>query len=295
MEYGKILRQAFETTIKHKALWFLGMLIFSGSKIPSFGSDTGKLFNDSSTDYPYPAEFTQAIEWFFDYIIIIGAVVLLLTIVLIILHTIATGGMFLGVNQARLGKKPKFGALFKEGSHYFWQVLGLNLILGLVVAVAVVVISIPLLLLAVTIVGLIIAIPGFIVLFAALMLVGVFQIYALQYLVLRRQSIMNSFQSAWKMLRAGIGHSIVMLLLLGLISLGIFIGVVIVIGLAVAVFVGMLFLAAYDVGGAFIWPVAIIGGLVLMVGALFVKGIMTTFSYNVWHLTFIELEKKLTR
>lgn len=299
MEYGKIIRQAYHATMKHKSLWFLGMMIFSGAgaSIPNFSTGGADFFtNDNQSDANAPFAFpTDTLtDWMIQYwwlLVIIGFGLLVCWLVFIILHTIASAGMMIGADQARQAGKPTFGALFKAGAHYFWKVLGMNLLLGLVVGLIAFILSIPLILLAITIIGLVIAIPGFILLFAALMLVVPFQMYALQYLVLRKQSIMQSYQSAWQMMRIHFGHSIVMLLLLALISLGVAFGAIIVFGSVVALLVVLGFVAYMMAGWVLVVPVAILGGMVLFIAGLFLKGIMTTFQYNAWHLTFVECEQ----
>lgn len=300
MDYGKILKQAYHATFKHKSLWFLGMLVFSGVKfsVPNFGTNSAELFNNGMFSDADPSlgsgmeNFGSSIADYWWVIAIVMGLVLVLWLVALVLNNIAVAGMMIGADQARQGGKPTFVSSFKAGLPYFWKVLGMNVLLGLAVGGVVVVISIPLVLLAITIVGLIIAIPGFILLFAALMIVVPFKMYALQNIVLRQQSIMDSYKSAWYMLRHNFGNSIVMVLFLGLIGFGVAFGALIIFGLVAGIFVALGFVAYAVAQWVLVVPIIIIGALVLIILTFLLKGIMTTFKYTVWHLTFIELEQK---
>lgn len=299
MEYSKILKQAFEYTKKHRSMWWLGMLVASGGGGLSNANLPADFGDSAFTDSEIQRVVNSASNWVVEYwyiVIMLGLLLLAIILLSIILHFIATAGLYYGANQARLGKHVTFKAMCKAGMKPFWRVVGLHLLIGLASVLAVGVPIVVLVLIGITIIGLVIAIPAFIVfliaLFPFMAALGIITTYATQYVVLDNEHILDSIRKAWKLLRSNLSDSAVIYLLTIVINIGIVlasIGIILIIAIPFAI-IGFI---AYNASG---WiPVIIVAALglvVVSIAMLFVKGIKHTYFFNVWHLTFAELKAK---
>lgn len=299
MEYSKILKQAFEHTKKYRSMWWLGMLVVSGGGgfSNSIPTDFGDSVGPSSTDID---RFTNAAtSWAVEYwyiLVMIGVLLLALMLLSFILHYIATAGLYIGANQARLGKRPTLKGMFKAGTKPFWRVVGLHLLVGLANVVFIAIPLVIIVLIGITIVGLIIAIPAFIIFLIALFpftaVVSILKTYATQYVVLDDANIMDSLRNAWQLFRSKLGDSAVMFLLSAVIAIGIgvvTIGIVLLLCIPFAI-IGFI---AYNASGWIpVIVVAAVGLAILCIVLLIIKGIKQTYFFNLWHLTFAELKGK---
>lgn len=300
MEYSKILKQAFEFTKKHRSMWWLGMLVASsggGASNINIPSDFGESAGPSGAEMDaYVRTFTDWAVTYWYILVMIGLLLLALALLSIVLHFIATAGMYYGANDARLGKKPTFKNMFKAGVKPFWRLAGLHILIGLGSFLA---IGIPLaliILLGITIIGLVVAIPAFIIfiiaLFPFIAALSIITTYASQYVVLEDARIIDSLRQAWKLFRSTLGDSVVMYLLSIVVGIAMFL-----ITAAVAIMVMIPFaiigFIAYNASGWIpVIIVAAIGLILLSVILLIIKGIKHTYAFNMWHLTFAELKTR---
>ncbi|MDP3970949.1 MAG: hypothetical protein Q8P90_04585 [bacterium] len=295
MEYTNILKQAYESARKHKAMWFLGMLVASGgANFSNVGNFNTSDFKSSEMD-PVLNSASQFMESYWWVLIIVGILFLLLMIVMIVLHNVAIGGLYYGAEQARLKKKVTFGDMFRAGSHTFWKVLGTNLLIGAVFGGVGMLIAIPLAILAFTVVGLIVVIPAVLVLIVlaipVMAAVGVLTNYAFQYMTLRKQGVIDSLKMGWLMLKNNVLDSFVMFLFMMLVGIGFAIVSILIAVFIILPFAIIGFIAYNSAGWVPVITVVLIGLLVLWIVMTFIKGIRNAYTFNVWHLTFVELEK----
>ncbi len=299
MEYSKILKQAFEHTKKYRSMWWLGMLVASGgggisNSIPTDFGDTG---GPSSSDID---QFTTAAaSWAVEYwyvLVMIGVLLVALILLSIILHYIATAGLYTGASEARQGKRPTFKGMFKAGTKPFWRVFGLHLLIGLATVVLIGVPILVIILTGITIIGLVIAIPAFIVFIIALLpftaIISIIRTYATQYVVLENERIMDSIHKAWKLFRSTLSDSVVMYLLNIVIGIGIGLASIFVALLIIVPFAIIGFIAYNATGWISVIVIAAVGLVLLSVVMLIIKGIKHAYFFNFWHLTFAELKSK---
>lgn len=297
MEYSKILKQAFEHTKKYRSMWWLGMLVVSGggSFSNSFPSDFGDSGGPSSTDIDHYT--TAATNWAVEYwyiLVMIGVLLLALILLSFVLHYIATAGLYIGANEARLGKRPTFKGMFKAGTKPFWRVVGLHVLIGLANVLFILIPLIVIVLIGITIVGLIIAIPAFIMFLIALLpftaVVSIVRTYATQYVVLDDMSIMDSLRKAWQLFRIKLSDSVVMYLLSVVVTIGVGLATIAIVLLICLPFAIIGFIAYNALGWTTVIVVAAFGLAILSIVLLIIKGIKQTYFFNFWHLTFAELK-----
>lgn len=295
MEYSKILKNAFEATKKYKAMWLLGMFVASGSSgcVGRFPSGFNSMNFDSFSQGSDVFDAVKLVEyWWIVALVVI--LVFFLMIISVAFHNIAVGGMFYGAKQAAMNQSVKFNDMFRVGWKNFAKMFGLHFLVKGTLALALVCISIPLIALAFTIVGLIIVIPAAIILLFALIPVSVavqiLLMYARQYIVLQQQTIMNSLKLSWQLFKAHVGDSIVMYLLTGVIGFGITI-VTVLIALIICIPFAILGFILYTVfSWAGVVAVATLGISVLLSALYIIKGISQAFMFHLWHGAFAELQ-----
>lgn len=299
MEYSKILKGALDATKRYKAMWLLGMFVASSasgcnSRFPtSFGSgDFDSLTSEADVFNGFSFE-----QWFSEYWWILALLTMLiffLVIISVVFHNIAVGGMFFGAKQAVANQPVKFNDLFRAGMQYFPKMFGLHVLVKGGLVVAIILMAIPLIALAFTIIGLIVVIPVAIVLLLALIPVGIalqiILMYARQYIVLQQQTIINSLKLGWQLFKTHLADSIVIFLLAMVIGWGVAIAtclVVLVIGLPFAI---LGFILYNVISWAGVVGVACLALLVLLVVLYTIKGISQAFMFHLWHRTFAELQ-----
>lgn len=296
MEYSHIFKQAYQSTKKYKAMWWLGLFAAGSASVnlpANFARGFGSAFSDS-----IPSDQLAFTNWFSQYwvfVVAAGILLLLLALIFFVMDVIAYGGMYHGANLARHNQRPTFGGMIKVGAQKFWPLLGMSSLVAICILAGMVIIAIPLILLGFTIVGLVIVIPVTILLVLALIpftiAVSMTMKFAQQYMVLQNKSIMESLKLGWKLLRSHLGDSIIIFLLQWLIGIGIAL-VTFMATLLIAIPFAIIGFVAYQ---ALNWPalvaVVAVGVLVLFVLFLVIKGIVQTFTFNVWHLTFAEFNQ----
>jgi hypothetical protein len=291
MDYGAVLKRTWEITWKYKGLWVLGILAACGNGGNGGGGGSGGRAS-SSIQGDLGNAGANGLQHFFNNIpeetLIIGAVVivallLVLALIFLVLGVIGQGGLIAGFNQVDEGADVNLAEAFSMGTHFFWRILGLKLLLfiaGVVVAIGVLVITI--LTLGIGLFCLLcIGIP-------LLIAVGVYVTLTTVAIVVEDLDVFQAFGRAWNVIRDNVGPVVIM-------------GVILVIGSAI---VGLVFASPFIV---ILVPVItalalgtqsaigtglLVGGicLVLYIPVLIVlNGILTTYVMGAWTLTYRRL------
>jgi hypothetical protein len=291
MDYGAVLKRAWEITWKYKGLWVLGILAACGSGGNGGGGGSGGRAS-SSIQGDLGSGGANGLTQFFNNIpqetLIIAAIVLVslflvIALVALILGVIGQGGLIAGFNQADEGADVNLAEAFGMGTHFFWRILGLRLLLF----VAAVILVIAFIVFAIVTLGLgvfcliCIGVP-------LLILAGVYVTLTTVAIVVEDLGVFEAFRRAWEVIRGNLGAVVVM-------------GVILVLGSAI---VGLLFAAPFIL---ILIPVItamavgtqsalgtgyILGGvcLVLYIPVLIVlNGILTTYVMGAWTLTYKRL------
>src|SRR3990172_2987030 len=253
MDFGAVLKRAWEITWKNKGFWILGILAgcsasgrgnngqaASGFRGYDFGG--GRLPEGQFQGFPELERFFSRGDegtWIAVALAVLG-VILVLALVFLVLGVIGQAGLIAGFARADDGHSIALGEAFNLGMQNFWKVLGIRvvvwvagLIVGITVAVALVAVAIGTLG-----IGLLMLLPLICVLAIVLIPVAwgldAYIILAMVAAVEEGLGVFDAFRKAWETVRANLGPVIVMALILilggGILSavLGVpFIGVIV--------------------------------------------------------------------
>lgn len=300
MDYGKIVKRAFEITKKNPYLWLFGFII----ALVSGGSNFSTSYQSGGENQTLEKLGSFASTYLIA-IIIVALLIFLVWLVLWVVSIMAQGGLINCAKKIEKGEETSLGDGFSVGAHYFWRLLGLSIVLGLIVFFLVLLLLMPIIAVVIVLItqsktaGAELAVPAIFclvlgIIFMVFVLVifgaflGVLSIYAMRQIVLRDGRVFASIKAAWHLIRANLKETALMFLLL------LVIGAVVsmVIGIP-ALLIGIPALLAIISGVGLKNILLIVGGalgfLVLMLILSFLKGIYTTFHSTAWTLTFLEL------
>jgi hypothetical protein len=310
MDFGEVLSKAWQITWKHKILWIFGILAGCGSQVGN-NSFNYSLNDGGGGPGPGPSDipglppglrqfFFSVDQWFNQLspieiaLIIAGALIisLLMFAFFIVLGTIGRIGLVKGALEGDRGAiSLSFGELFQQVQPFFWRVIGLGLLLGLVFlvvggAIGTVVVLFTIFTLGF---GLICLIPLLCLTVPLGWFVGIIVQQAYVALIVENLSITEALQRGWEVTQKNLGPVILMGLILN-------IGVIIIGGGLVALPFTAIALPA--LGGLAVGTDAAVQGGLLVAGLCFVLylpvmivlgGIIRAYYESAWTLTFLRL------
>jgi hypothetical protein len=290
MDFGEVLSKAWQIIWKHKVLWIFGILASCGGG-SSASSNSGWRSSIEQNRWDYQPMINNIPEWQIALIVgIILLAVLFLVVLVIFLSTIGRVGMIRGTVQADRGAdRLAFGELFSGSLPYFWRVFGLNLIVGLAFALAVIIVVVPL---AISIIGLVCLIPLICLLVPIGWFVSVLTEQANIAIVTENLGLMDGLKRGYEVLRANLGPMIVMWLIL---VLGVSLVGGLIIGIPIALIVGPAVIGAFSGnetalgGGLLVSGLCLVAYLPVMIVA---NGILQSFIRSAWTLTYLRLTGK---
>ncbi len=301
MDYGEVLRRAWQITWKYKGLWVLGILsnCSGGGGGGGGGANTQasgfRGYKTGGQGFPQLQHFFNSIAPETWVVIAIVAVLLILVVglALLVLGVIGDGGLIGAFNVADSGGETGLGQAFRMGSTYFWKLLGvrilfwiLALVAGLVLAAAAILVVIGTLG-----IGLLCLVPLLFLLIPAGLIIGVYVMLTQIALVIENLGVFDAFRRAWEVLKANLGAIIVMGLIvivgswvIGLILAVPLIAIVLPVGFALA------FATERAANSGLIFA-----GLCLVVYVpvlIVLNGILRTYVTGVWTLTYRRLTQR---
>lgn len=298
MDFGYVLKRAWQIIWKFKVLWIFGILASCGQASSSGGSNSGYRFsiqenNVSPQIERFFSKLNPGIIWM---LIAIGIIIVLALIVLaILLGTVGRVGLIRGTMKAEQGAdRLAFGELWRDGLTYFWRIFGLNLLIGVIVFLIILALGIIAVVLTIGTLGLFILclLPIICLLVPIMWAVSVIIEQANVALVVENLSITDAIKRSWKVVWDNIGTMLVMSLIL-ILGVGIIGGIII--GLP------LLIVAAPAVVGVTTGTtVAIREGLIVS-GLLFIvylpfllvlSGILRAYTSSAWTLTYLRVTNK---
>jgi hypothetical protein len=298
MDFGYVLKRAWEIIWKFKVLWIFGILAGCGQASGSSGSNSSYRVSNGNGNIP------PRIEQFFNQldsaqitlmVTIAIIVVLLLIIISILLGTVGRVGLINGTMKAEQGaERLTFGELWHDGLTYFWRVFGLNLLIGVIIFVAMLAIFIPGILLTIGTLGIFLAclLPIVCLLVPVMWAVSVITEQANVALVVENLGIFAALKRGWQVVKENAGNMIVMALIL-MLGVGLLGGFIIGLPLVVVLTPALIGIAANTAD-------ALRNGLIIA-GLLFVaylpvllllSGILRAYTSSAWTLTYIRLSTK---
>jgi hypothetical protein len=290
MDFGEVLSKAWQIIWKHKILWIFGILASCGGG-SSASSNSGWRSSAQQNGWDYQPMINNIPEWQIALIVgIILVVIFVLVVLAIFLSTVGRIGMIRGTVQADRGAdRLSFGELFSGSLPYFWRVFGLNLIVGLAFALAVIIVVVPL---AISIIGLFCLIPLICLLVPIGWFVGVLTEQANIAIVTENLSITEGIKRGYEVLRTNLGPMILMWLILGL---GVSLVGGLIIGIPIAFIVGPAVIGAISgndtalSGGLLVTGLCLVAYLPVMIVA---NGILQSYIRSAWTLTYLRLTGK---
>jgi hypothetical protein len=298
MDFGYILKRAWQIVWKFKVLWLFGILASCGQASGSSGSNSGYRYSSQNNNISPQIEhwFASLSPGLIALLIVIAIIVVLALIVIaILLGTVGRVGLIRGTLKAEQGaNRLTFGELWREGLTYFWRVFGLNLLIGVIIFLAVVILTILGVVLTIGTLGIfVLCLLPLICLFVPVAwAVYVIVEQANIALVVENLGITDAIKRGWQVVVDNIGNMIVMSLILILgVSLigGAIIGLPLLIVAAPAI-------AGFATGTSdAIRNGLIISGLFFIVYLpflLLLSGILRAYTSSAWTLTYLRLTRK---
>jgi hypothetical protein len=295
MDFGYVLKRAWQIIWKFKVLWIFGILASCGQAGSSGGSNSGFRFSGQETN------IGPQIEGFFNrlnpavivFLIGLGIFFILALIVLaILLGTVGRVGLIRGTVKAEEGvQRLTFGELWRDGLKYFWRVFGLNLLIGVIIFFAVTAVVIIMIIPTVFTLGLCL-IPLMCLFIPVMWAVNVVIEQANIALVVENLGITEAISHGWQVVKNNIGNMIVMSFILFLgVSLigGIIIGLPLLI-VAAPAFVGIAAGTTEALRNGMIVSVFLF--LVYLPILLLLSGILRSYTSSAWTLTYLRLTTK---
>ncbi len=319
MDYGSLIRQAWQYTWRFKFLWVLGL--FAPSTVGSCSSSPGGGGSVSAGDSSWTPdriapELGRAMgetgNWFMrnmDIILLVAVLAALIGFAFFVVSIIAQGAMARGTADVALGRPVTLGQAWGTGLRLFWRYLGLLLVLiGLFILVAILIgilVALAVLVgsllegsaqMAFVIISVLVGIVFFLAVIALSVAIGVAAAFAQRAIAVEDVGPIHALRIGFGLLRGHAGSSA----LVWLISLGLGIGVGLAILLATFILllplggvVAILFITTGASGVSIAFTV--IAAILLIAGLWFLSAIANTFFWHYWTLTYLNFTGRLTR
>lgn len=291
MDFGRVLKRAWDIVWQHKILWLFGFLVFLTSHPGNWGGDNVRYTFDRWD--LHPPEWGQVA--IITMLVLLG---LLILIALLVLATIARGALIEGVRQAEEEGQVSGKKAWQMGVARFWSLLGIGLLLFL----AMIVLILPLIALIVVGVAIseasgtapeanVLLVCGVCLCALPLAIVGIalnlIRVYADRACVLEKLGSVDAIGRGWEVLKQNIGSTLVVgliLLIINLIIGAIFFGGALTLGVPTA---GILSAGRVGVIGKLgLCCLGLIGLLIVW----FVGSIVQAFTSAMWTLTYMALK-----
>jgi hypothetical protein len=300
MDFGYVLKRAWQIIWKFKVLWIFGILASCGQASNSAGSNSGYRFSGhNNVTYPFEYTFGQLNPGVIAFLIILAIVVVLVLVVLaIVLGTVGRVGLINGTKKAELGaERLTFGELWHDGMTYFWRVFGLNLLVGITIFVVILLLVFLGVVLTIGTLGLFVLclLPLLCLVFPVSWAVYVIIEQANIALVVEDLGIIEAIKRGWKVVWSNLGPMIVMSLIL-LLGVGLIGGIIIglpLFAISTPAIVGfMTGTTAAIRNGLFVSGLFFILYLPFL---LIFSGIIRSYTTSAWTLTYLKLTNKPTQ
>jgi hypothetical protein len=293
MDFGYVLKRAWQIIWKFKVLWIFGILASCGQAGGSGGSNSGYRFSGQDLNLSPNISLPHLDPVIIALLIGAGIFVILALIVLaILLGTVGRVGLIRGTVKAEQGAvRLTFGELWRDGLQYFWRVFGLNLLVGVIIFLGVMAVIMVMIIPTVFTFGLCL-IPLICLFIPAMWVVSVLIEQANVALVVENLGITEAISRGWRVVRDNIGNMIVMSLILFL-GIGLIGGLIIGIPLLIVGTPAMMGVVAGT--SAALRNGMIVSGLLFLVylPVLFLlSGILKSYTTSAWTLTYLRLTAK---
>jgi hypothetical protein len=282
-DIGEVLTRAWQIAWKNKALWWFGgafglffSLILLISMAPVFLLPQ---LSEKSTSYFTPVLMVAFIVFFF-----------LLMLAMYPISAIAQTSLTVGVLDAvQVGDLAPIRDLIKKAFPFFWRVLGLMFLYAFAVTVIVGMIQVIVLLLTVVTfgIGMICAMPLFVLMYPAMYLAIVWMEQAMNGIILDNMSVMEAIKQGWQLVRNN-------LLPVGLLTLVLYFGAGMIMGIVMMPMMFPIFMVPFSLmEHQTSWVIVSLSVLIMvafipLLSAFF--GWWFVFLKAAWILTYLRLK-----
>jgi hypothetical protein len=313
MDFGAVISRALRITWNYKILWILGFLAALGSGGANFNPSSNINYRAGSSDFS-----TAMPPWLQDLVddpgLILGGlaaffcIILIIGFIIMVISTIARGGLIAGVQQIETEGNTTFGRAWSGGASRFLPLLGLDILLFLPVIIVVVVLVA---LFGGSIIaavassqggvndnggaiggliagGLSIFCCGLCVVILYSLLAQAIQVLGERAIVLEGAGVISAISRAWALLRANLGNIILLALVMLVISFAFGLITAVIAGAALLPGMGLAFTdlnrsGALQAGTTILVVILVI--VAMIVGAI-VQTLFITFNSAAWTLAF---------
>ena len=300
MDYGEVLTRAWQIIWKHKVLWIFGIFAGCSGQGGSTGGGSGFTYRGNGSANPssgFVGGFQGGLDHMFQnletwqIVMMITAIVLVILVIVLIfifLNTLGKIGLIRGTYLVEQGNETlSFSELLKGGLPYFWRVFLLNLLIGVTIMLAVIILVVPL---ALSIVGLCILIPLACLLTPLSWAVSIVIEQANIAVVVENLGILKAITRGWEVAKAHIGEMLLMglVLMMGAMIIGAILAIPFFILLAPAL-VGIILQSEPSLRAGIA-----ISGLCLVVYLpvlIVLNGILQSYIHSAWTITYLRLTK----
>ena len=313
MDYGRVIKDAWDLTWRHRFLWLLGFFVGGGAQ--SCGS--GLTYNYDQSNYQQmPPESRQAISAFLAWVqanagLLIALAILLLAlgIVFLVVSFIAQGGLTRAGADLRRGVPVSPGDAWRYGLRFFWRYVGLFFLLALVgFGIALVTALLFALFFGILsllgdggriifgIIGALIAIAAAIAFVVFAIALGIVVTYAQRAIAIEDVGVFDALGRGTDLLQRRIGPSLVFWLLSIVLSIGAVLALMVVFAIVLvplALFGVLIYFASTATPVAFIIYL-VIAFVVFLAVAFVVSAIVNTFFWNYWTCAYLDLTAPAT-
>lgn len=301
MDFGNILRRAWEIIWNNKILWLFGILAACGSGGGGGGGGGNFSANASSGDLrnfpPEMQRFFSNLERSFGRIdegeifglfILLFAIICVISIVAFLVSTYGRVALIEGASQANAGRKLRLGQLIGDSNPHFGKALILNFLLGIAVFLFFIVglILVGVFGAATFGIGLLCLIPLVCLLLPLSFAYNVFTEFANNALVIEGRDVFEAMRRGWQVLRDNLGEIALMALIV--LVVGFLLGIVVALPV-ISVIVGGAGAMFFGGSGVFenLWLLGI-GFCGALLVTMVLSGILRSYLSSVWTLAFLD-------
>jgi hypothetical protein len=290
MDYGKIIRDSFALSWRHKTLWILGIFAGMGGGFnTSFNKDDIQALSGSPFGGAFgglgenSAEIWQTLAPYAIGLTVFG-------LFFVAMHCIAVPGLIDAVNRITRGGMYKLSESFSTGIDFFWRTLGMIILLIVTISVVTIALIVMVVLswmatMPLGVITLLLALPVF---FGTLIVGASVYNLALRAMVARNVSIGDAIAEGYGLFRMHLGKSIIFLL----ITFGLAIALTIAVGLVTILVFAPIGLLAYSFGLA-VWQAFLLAVILSLPVTIPIGGYMGVFHssmYTMFYFALVEPE-----
>lgn len=314
MDHIGILKNALQTTLRHRALWILGFLwaIVGGGggsfgNFGNFGNGGNVRYEMGPRDFP---NFHWQPEEFLPLLLLGGCLLFFLAVIATVARYVLQAGIYRTLDQVeQAGAAPGVRSGWRQGWHRrTWRLFLQNLIVGIPLVLAILLFAVlaasPLLLLAtqndvaiaigeITTIGLVLIWLLFTIILIAL--VSLLQQFWWRAAVIGDLDTVTAIRQGWRLVSDNLSAVAIMWLLMlgiGLLFAILLIPVLLIVIMITALVAGgpgyLIYEATGSLAGALLWGIPV-GLVVLILPLSFVNGLYLIFQSSVWNQVYTQL------